>query len=943
MYIANLSTDFWLYSIIKRQSSWPQRPRLMQLVKFKLFFDHVWCAKKSAYEILTDRIVFMKKMRFNQISRGPKNLIFIVFLFVACLALLTKLTDYTRHIKSFTYSSYLKAIEEGQVKAVHVSGQEVYGVMNDGSRFEVTIPEQTNNWDILKKHNVEFSVATNSNPLSTWYMLLLGFLLIVPIAAWFFFRQARGSNSGSGGIFSMGKSKAKMFMPSMISENFESVAGADDAKEALKDVVDFLKNPDKYRRLGARIPRGVLLVGDPGNGKTLLARAMAGQAHCPFFSVSGSDFIEVFVGVGAARVRDLFEKARRHAPAIVFIDEIDAIGRQRGSGFGGGHDEREQTLNQLLIEMDGFESSNSPIIVVAATNMPEVLDKALLRPGRFDRVVPVGYPDLIARERILKINAQKIKVSDDVDLKALAQETAGFSGADLADLMNKAALQASKEGKNEVAMADLLQAHKKVVEENNSASLSNANPLTKGSSKTKMFVPSQMKVTFADVAGMPEAKEELMDIVDFLKNPLKYRRIGARIPRGVLLVGSPGNGKTLLAKAVAGESNCPFFSVSASDFIEMYVGVGAARVRDLFAQARKHMPSIIFIDEIDSIGSHRVSGGDGGSEERNQTLNQLLTELDGFNTVDSAVIVIAATNRSDVLDKALLRPGRFDKEIHIPYPTLKSREDILRVHIKKIKTEEGIDIERIARSTTGFSGADLAHLVNEAALTAAKRSADSVVTMHDFEIARDRVTLGQKMESHAMSEEEKRITAFHEAGHALVRILLPEHGDPLDKVTIVPRGGALGVTHFLPERDVLLETKDRFMSHIFVALGGRAAEQLACGVMTPGAGSDFKHATDLARRMVCGGMTEEMGPVMYEQDNRAYRYSEKTAERIDALVEKTLQDAMSSVRDLLKNNRDKLDKLALALLEKEVLYAQEVYELLGITPRADFRLGGQEN
>ena len=817
-------------------------------------------------------------MKFNQISRGPKNLLFVVFLFIICLGMLTKLTDYTRHVKNMSYSAYLKAIEDKQIKAVHVAGQEVYGVMQDGTRFEVTVPESVNNWDFLKQNDVEFSVATQSNPFNLWYMMLMGILFVIPLGIWYFLRQARGGSNNGGGIFSMGKSKAKMIMPSMISENFHSVAGANDAKEALKDVVDFLKNPEKYRRLGARIPRGVLLVGEPGNGKTLLARAMAGEAHCPFFSVSGSDFIEVFVGVGAARVRDLFERARKQSPAIIFIDEIDAIGRQRGSGFGGGHDEREQTLNQLLIEMDGFDT-NTAVIIVAATNMPEVLDKALLRPGRFDRMVPVGYPDELAREQILGIHAQKIKLNDDVNLKLLAQETAGFSGADLADLINKAALQASKEGKNDVSMSDLMAAHKSVVNANNSSIHGAANPLTKGSSKTKMFMPSQVKVKFDDVAGMPEAKEELKDIIDFLKTPAKFSRLGARIPRGVLLVGNPGNGKTLLAKAVAGEANCPFFSVSASDFVEMYVGVGAARVRDLFAQARKHMPSIIFIDEIDSIGSHRTSGGDGGSEERNQTLNQLLTELDGFNTIDSAVIVIAATNRSDVLDAALLRPGRFDKQINVPYPTLESRKAILQVHINKIKIDPALNVERIARSTTGFSGAELANLVNQAALVAAKRGDASFVSMEDFETARDRVTLGQKMESRAMSDEEKRITAFHEAGHALVRILLPQHGDPLDKVTIVPRGSALGVTHFLPERDVLLETKDRFMSFIYVALGGRVAELMSCGVMTPGAGDDFRKATELARRMVCGGMTDELGPVVYDQGNRAFQYSEKTAQK----------------------------------------------------------------
>ena len=413
-----------------------------------------------------------QKLKNNPFARGPKHLVFVVLFFVISIALLTKLTDYTRQVKSISYSTFLNAIERDEVKSVHITGQDVYGILKDGSRFEAVISESPKNLDLLREHNVEFSVSPLAGQFNFWYLIL---------------------------VFSF------LFMPSTVKVNFKSVAGAHDAKEELKDVIDFLKNPEKYRRLGAKIPRGVLLVGEPGNGKTLLARAVAGEANCPFFSITGSDFIEVFVGVGAARVRDLFAQARKHAPSIIFIDEIDAIGRQRGSGFGGGHDEREQTLNQLLTEMDGFDTASSSVIVIAATNMPDVLDKALLRPGRFDRRVDVPFPDLESREQILKINAQTIKIDAGVDLRKVAEETAGFSGADLANLMNKAAINASKKNKDIVEQVDLTDAHKAMIESHNMQAGS-VNPLTKGTSKAKIFMPSQVKCTFNDVAGVEEAK-----------------------------------------------------------------------------------------------------------------------------------------------------------------------------------------------------------------------------------------------------------------------------------------------------------------------------------------------------------------------------------------------------------------------------------------------------
>ncbi len=460
-----------------------------------------------------------------------------------------------------------------------------------------------------------------------------------------------------------------------------------------------------------------------------------------------------------------------------------------------------------------------------------------------------------------------------------------------------------------------------------------------GKSKAKMFLPSSIKVTFDDVAGAQEAKEELQDVIDFLKSPKKYCRLGAKITRGILLIGEPGNGKTLLARAVAGEANCPFFSISGSDFIEVFVGVGASRVRDLFKQARKHTPCIVFIDEIDAVGRHRGNGIGGGNDEREQTLNQLLSEMDGFETEGGDVIVLAATNRPDVLDKALLRPGRFDRCVYVPYPDLKSREHILEVHARNVKMDSSIDIHKLARSTPGFTGADLANLINEAAIIASKNLKRKRIIMEDFEQARDKITLGKENRTKILTDHERQVTAYHEAGHALTRLLIPKHTDPLHKVTIIPRGRALGVTHWLPERDKYIETKDQMLASITSAMGGRAAELLVFNELGTGAYSDFNVATDLVRRMVCNyGMTDELGPVIYETKNRNFQYSEKTAEKIDAVMQRILETCMKKATNLLKINREKLDALAQALLDKETMYASEIYPLLGIEPREDFKL-----
>ena len=450
-----------------------------------------------------------------------------------------------------------------------------------------------------------------------------------------------------------------------------------------------------------------------------------------------------------------------------------------------------------------------------------------------------------------------------------------------------------------------------------------------------IFMPSTTQETFSSVAGVEGAKEELKDVINYLKDPENYQRLGAKVPRGILLVGEPGNGKTALARAVAGEANCPFFSVSGSDFVEKYVGVGAARVRDLFAQARNHSPCIIFIDEIDAVGRHRGSGLGGGNDEREQTLNQLLTEMDGFLTTNS-IIVLAATNRPDILDKALLRPGRFDRRVEVPFPDLASREAILKIHAANVKIDPEVDLHKIARGTPGFTGADLANLINEAAILASKGTKNSV-GVEDFEEARDKILLGKEWKTAQQTDDDRRVTAYHESGHALVRLLNPEHSDPLYKISIVPRGRTLGVTHSLPEREKFTLTKEEIEAHVMAALGGRAAEEIVFNKVTTGAYSDFKSATSIVRTMVCKYGMSRLGPVVYSNEYGKPGYSNKMGEKIDEEIRRMVEEYYERVCELLRGNRDMLDQLTTALLEKETLYAGEVYELLEITPREDHR------
>ena len=463
--------------------------------------------------------------------------------------------------------------------------------------------------------------------------------------------------------------------------------------------------------------------------------------------------------------------------------------------------------------------------------------------------------------------------------------------------------------------------------------------LSFGKSKAKLLNNQQKRVTFKDVAGVDEAKEELQEIIEFLKDPQKFQKLGGKIPKGVLMLGPPGTGKTLLAKAVAGEANVPFFSISGSDFVEMFVGVGASRVRDLFEQGKKNAPCIVFIDEIDAVGRHRGAGLGGGHDEREQTLNQLLVEMDGFESNDG-VILIASTNRPDVLDPALLRPGRFDRRVVVGRPDVRGREGILKVHTRKIPLDEGVEVSVIARGTPGFTGADLANIVNEAALNAARYN-KKVVTMVDFEIAKDKVMMGAERKSMVISDEEKRITAYHEAGHTLVGLKVP-NVDPVHKVTIIPRGMALGVTMYLPEKDRLSASKEYLLGQIAMAMGGRIAEDIFIGSITTGAANDIEKATEVARAMVCEYGMSDLGPLTFgkkeeqiflgREISQHRDYSEDTAIKIDKEVQRIVRDQYALAETIIKENKDALTRIAEALLEHETLDAVMIRRVMAGLP-----------
>jgi len=526
---------------------------------------------------------------------------------------------------------------------------------------------------------------------------------------------------------------------------------------------------------------------------------------------------------------------------------------------------------------------------------------------RYESPIPVDYPDLITRLRQHKVNIEVEKLNKNEWLGIL------LSWAPFVILIVFWVMVMRQQGGNKA--------------------------FTFGKSKARMFTGDRNKFTFKDVAGVEEAKEELEEIIEFLKEPKKFQRLGGKIPKGVLLIGPPGTGKTLLAKAIAGEANVPFFSISGSDFVELFVGVGASRVRDLFDEGKKHAPCLIFIDEIDAVGRQRGAGLGGGHDEREQTLNQLLVEMDGFDA-NEGVIIIAATNRPDILDSALLRPGRFDRRIVVSTPDVKGREEILQVHTRNSPLAKDVDLQVLARSTPGFTGADIANLVNEAALYAS-RNGKKGIAMEDFEYAKDKVQMGSERKSMIISEEEKRITAYHEAGHALIAAVAKE-ADPLHKVSIIPRGMALGVTQQLPLNDKYTYSKTYLEAQLSVLLAGRVSEEVFLGILTTGAGNDFERATSIARKMVCEWGMSSLGPMTFaKKEDMVFlgrdlmshnEYSEETAQQIDKEIRTIIDQALATSRRLILENRAKLETIAQQLLEKESLPSDDIAAILG-TPR----------
>ena len=1307
------------------------------------------------------------------------------------------------------YSDFMESVNRGDVEMVRVQDNQLSAqyTTKDGARHEVNlipngqIQDQLFNSLAEKKVDVVMQTpgANSGGPLDflarfagpiAW--LIAGLLVL-------FGGAGMGGPAGPGGPggnpFELGKSKARIIKDGDTKVKFADVAGCDGAKQELVEVVDFLKNTSRYSELGAKIPKGALLVGPPGTGKTLLAKAVAGEAGVPFFSISASEFVEIFAGIGASRVRDLFEQAKKSAPCIIFIDEIDAVGRQRSAGFGQGNDEREQTVNQLLTEMDGFEA-NKGVVVIAATNRADILDQALVRPGRFDRQIQVDPPDVQGRSEILKVHAKGKNLAPGVDLAAIARQTPGMSGADLANLLNEGAIVAARQNKAEIESDDIFNAleriaiglekkdavmseqkkrlvayheagHailgalmndydvvakisivprgpaggvtifmpseerlnsglyskeflenrmcvalggrlaeeiingrdnvttgasndfqqctqvakqmvmslgmspeigqrllggqqgggpfmgrdfmgqgappmsqalkqkvdaevKRIVDEqyqrgmkllrdnmylldelakqlmaeekvsgeqlmkliNKAAAegklvmgntkmavaaytgevvettaevsmprktqclhpdkpmmfacadcprrgfcgstraspqggkaarsavarlglatpeaesrestseevlrrvkdmagevstgaalpdtvvkhaavqvlaalAATAAPLAamaddvpalqsmgtpqmqmqqpggggfarvsgrvtysrllefvdEGSVKrvdfydlgrtavatvsvggreqqlvcdlpgattgliekltakgisievhqpekpnplfnvlgdvalpllliagllflrsrapgggggipgfgnqgqAKIMITPETGVKFEDVAGIDEAKEELMEIVDFLKAPERFVKVGAKIPRGVLLTGPPGTGKTLMAKALAGESGVPFIQSSASEFIELFVGVGASRVRDIFKQAKEKAPCIVFIDEIDAIGRQRGAGMGGGNDEREQTLNQILTEMDGFEG-NSGVIVVAATNRSDILDNALLRPGRFDRRVQVGLPDVKGRAQILEVHVKNKKLDGEITLMDIAKRTAGFSGADLENLMNESAILAARRN-KKAISMDEINDATDRVIAG--LEGRALQDNAaKKLIAYHEAGHAIVGTLLPYH-DPVNKVTLIPRGQAKGLTWFTPGEDQSLISAAMLKARIAGALGGRAAEQLVFGSsqVTTGAGGDLQQVERMARAMVTQFGMSEVGSLAIDDGGfMGPDYSEQLSEKIDQAIKNISDDCYLNALNILMTNRACLDFVADELTEKETMTGDRLREII---------------
>ncbi|MGH2919597.1 MAG: AAA family ATPase [Solirubrobacteraceae bacterium] len=831
------------------------------------------------------------------------------------------------------FSNLASLAEIGAVKRARILDQDSYveGTYQrrGGPRVAFNTPylksETTRNElvHILTENQVPFEIDQQPAKAFLPYLsvMLPTFILIV-VFVYFIASYRLGS-----GVFAT-RSGARRAGDAESRQTFADVAGQRQAVMELRELAQFLADPSQFEKLGARIPKGVLLYGPPGCGKTLLARAVAGESGAAFFSISGADFVEMYVGVGAARVRELFRDAREHSPAIVFIDEIDAVARKRRSGAGssqGSGEEQGQALNQLLTEMDGFSPADRTI-VIAATNRPDDLDQALLRPGRFDRAISVDRPNEADRGEILALHARDKPLAPDIDMADIARRAVGLTGADLESVMNEAALLAARARRDDISQLELGEALMRILE----APERQRRLTMRDRSIGQQYLDAE-RVTFADVAGVGEALTELTEIRDFLVDPTRFSDIGARFPRGFLLVGPPGTGKTLLARAVAGESNAAFLSVAATEFTEVFVGEGSGRVRDLFARARALAPAIVFIDEIDAIGTPREGTSGDGNREREQTLNQILIELDGFRQRDG-VIVMAATNRPEILDAALVRAGRFDREITVGLPDRAGRAAILRLHVGTKQLAPDVDLEAIAGITRGLSGADLANVMNEAALLSARRGRGEI-SMATLEEAVERSTLGISR-AHVLTDEERRVVAVHEAGHAVVARSVPDGRLP-HMISIIPAGSSLGRAWLTDSHDRLLESRSALIDHMAILLGGRCAEEHVFGEAGSNAADDLAEVGRIAHKMVRElGMSDAIGAIGYPDNTvgRAAAYSDDTARLIDREVRTLIAEAAACADAILRGSRDSLQHLTDALLKSETLTAAQIEALADQPP-----------
>ncbi|MDP1849422.1 MAG: AAA family ATPase [Solirubrobacteraceae bacterium] len=827
------------------------------------------------------------------------------------------------------FSNFVELAESGYIKRARILDQDSYvqGAYQRPGRREVEFntpflkSETTRGTlvDVLTNNDVPTTIEQQyGKALLPYLSILLPTLILITVLGYFLAAQRMGL-----GLFAQ-RSGARKATEHDTTTRFTDIAGQDAAIAELRELAEFLVDPQRFAQVGARVPKGVLLYGPPGCGKTLLGQALAGESGAAFYSISGSDFVEMYVGVGAARVRELFKEARENAPAIVFIDEIDAVARKRQSGPASSGEEQTQALNQLLTEMDGFTRGEGTI-VIGATNRPDDLDAALLRPGRFDRTVSVDRPDETGRAAILAVHARGRPLAPDIDIAALARRAIGFTGADLESVINEAALLAARAHRTDISQVELEEALTRIIEAPERQRRLTMRDRTIGQQSL-----GAERVTFDDVAGIGEALAELREITDYLRDPTRFTQSGARFPRGFLLVGPPGVGKTLLARAVAGESNAAFLSVAATEFTEIYVGEGSGRVRDLFSQARAMAPAIVFIDEIDAIGARREASAGDGHREREQTLNQILVELDGFRQREG-VIIMAATNRPEILDPALVRAGRFDREITVDLPDRNGRREILQVHIGTKRLGPDVDLDAIASITRGLSGADLANVMNEAALLSARRGLP-VISMATLEQAVERSTMGIAR-AHVMSDAERRVIAVHEAGHVVVALAMPDGSLP-HMVSIIPSGRSLGRAWLTDTHDRLAKSRGALIDEMAILLGGRAAEELVFGSGGTSAADDLARVGRIAHHMVRElGMSDLLGPIGYAADADDYGYvvtiSEDTARTIDGEARRLVKEAQERADAVLSASRMALERLTAALLESETLDAQQIKSLVG--------------